>query len=325
VSLQGTRGFTLVELMVALAVAMLIVGGALRVFMTGRRTLNVTESQAQIRAAAGFALAALEWDLRMASSWGLSADTDGIEGRLGSAAPLDAEPAGSCGDAWATDLARFVDGNNNGYALDCRPYQRQASPASDTLIVRRVDGEAVASPRSGRFYIRSGLAGAGRLFVAPDPSAAPAAPTEIHELVVNAYYVSPTSSLSTTEQAVPSLRMKRLTGGPAGPRVIDEEVAPGVEGLQIELGIDRDPPGSPGRGSVDAWVPPDAPALSAVPPGRPVPVIAVRVWLRVRAERRETGFLDDAVYDESDLDPWIPQDAYRRELVSTTVYLRNGH
>ena len=53
------------------------------------------------------------------------------------------------------------------------------------------------------------------------------------------------STISEADNPVPSLRVKTLTGGSRGPRVVDQEVLPGVEDLQIRLGVDTDSPGSP--------------------------------------------------------------------------------
>jgi hypothetical protein len=52
--------------------------------------------------------------------------------------------------------------------------------------------------------------------------------------------------------------------------------------------------------------------------------LAVRVWVRVRAERAERGFRDTAKYVYADQDVGPFNDAFRRVVVSKTVYLRNA-
>jgi hypothetical protein len=53
-------------------------------------------------------------------------------------------------------------------------------------------------------------------------------------------------------------------------------------------------------------------------------VLAVRVWVRVRAERAERGFQDTATYVYADQNVGPFNDGFRRVVVSKTVYLRNA-
>jgi len=50
----------------------------------------------------------------------------------------------------------------------------------------------------------------------------------------------------------------------------------------------------------------------------------VRIWLRVRAERPEQGFVDTATYTYADINHGPFNDNYRRLVVSKTIYLRNA-
>ena len=103
---------------------------------------------------------------------------------------------------------------------------------------------------------------------------------------MNGYYVSPTSTLGA---GIPSLRRKRLVNGP---QVIDEEVLPGVEDMQVELGVDTDPFGAATRGSINRYVNPGAPMLDPASPlfDPNAQILAVRVWFRIRAEAIENGY-----------------------------------
>jgi hypothetical protein len=142
------------------------------------------------------------------------------------------------------------------------------------------------------------------------PTGYAAETSETRDLVVNAYYVSPRSVGADT---MPSLRRLRLVAGPA---IGDEEIMQGVEDLQVELGIDES---NPRDGTADRWEAPGDlnPAIESV--------AAVRVWLRVRADNPEVGFVDGKTYQYADQD-WTPSGAdagFRRLLVSTTIQLRN--
>jgi type IV pilus assembly protein PilW len=150
--------------------------------------------------------------------------------------------------------------------------------------------------------------------------------SQTHELLVTGYYVSTTSTLSTPGNPVPSLRRHYLRDGPA--IQLNEEVLPGVEDMQVQFGIDTDPVGAVNRGSIDRYVNGDDPIFDPMSPAflPTAKILAVRIWLRIRAERPENGF-DDSVnnyrYADQDFTP-PPGDSFRRIVVSKTIYLRNA-
>ena len=53
-------------------------------------------------------------------------------------------------------------------------------------------------------------------------------------------------------------------------------------------------------------------------------VLAVRVWLRIRADRPENGFTDTANYVYADRNQAALNDAFRRSVVTKTIYVRNA-
>jgi type IV pilus assembly protein PilW len=320
-------GLTLIELMVALAIGSFLMIGAITVFMQSRTTFRVTESLARLQENARFALDAIEPDIRMAHYWGLTARSYLITNR---AAPTD--PAGpgpnTCGNNWTINLNEAVQGTNNAYNWACAATVGPVAPASDTLIVRRVTEDAVPLPLTANtMYIqssRTGLLG-GRIFVGTTiPSDFDPATSETHRLVVNGYFVSQSSSIPN----VPSLRMKTLLATGA---IQEQEVLAGVEDMQVQFGVDTDVPGeptapNPNRGSIDRYVNPDAalitPGAGGFDPN--AEVLAVRVWLRVRAERPENGFTDTATYNYAGQVAGPFGDNFRRMVVSKTIYLRNA-
>ena len=52
-------------------------------------------------------------------------------------------------------------------------------------------------------------------------------------------------------------------------------------------------------------------------------VVAVRVWVRMRADNPEQGFVDGRTYKYADTN-YKPNDNYRRVVMSRTIYLRNS-
>jgi len=53
-------------------------------------------------------------------------------------------------------------------------------------------------------------------------------------------------------------------------------------------------------------------------------ILAVRIWVRIRAERAENGFSDTNVYQYADVNVGPFNDGFRRIVVSKTIYLRNA-
>ncbi len=323
---RAHRGMTLIELMVALAIGALLMVGAIAVFMQSRTTFRIAESVARLQENARFALEVLEADIRMAHYWGLTTTTGGIVNR---AAPYAANGPGTdtCGNNWTIDLDRAIDGSNNRYAFRCAgtaPVETNA----DTLIVRRASEEPERPPLTGAATLRLQTVrgpGESRIFTGTTiPGGYAAATSATHRLLANGYYVSRTSSATAAGAlAVPSLRVWTLL---ADGTMENQEVSGGVEDLQVQLGIDTDLPDTPDRGAVDRYVdigdPLLDPAHAAFNPD--AVVLAVRVWLRVRAERPENGFTDTAEYGYADRRVGPFNDAFRRLVVSKTLYLRNA-
>jgi type IV pilus assembly protein PilW len=234
-SLRHQTGLTLIELMVALAIGSFLIIGAIQIYNQSRQAFVVNESIARVQETAQFAMDTIEADLRMASNWGRNSRGLAVEGRslVGDANPTDLTvPTPSCGDSWAFDLARPIDGSDNTYTLPCAASGGSAG-SSDVITVRRASVQPVL-PEAGRLQIQSTRI-QGELFEMDTVPAAfqpitnhpitgvPSSGT--HNLMVNSYYVSPTSTLIP---GVPTLRRKTLTVRSGAPFIEDQEVAPGV-------------------------------------------------------------------------------------------------
>jgi type IV pilus assembly protein PilW len=294
--------------------------GAVTVFMQSRTTFRMNEAVSRLQENARFVIDAIEPDIRMANFFGLTSRSYKVDGR---ATPLQAPAfpiAGDCGANWSVNLLSEVDGTNNGYAWACPPFG-VAVPTADTLVVRRVLEDPDVLPLAANMlYVQSARYQNSQIFVGPVvPAGYPPGVSQSHRLVANGYYVSTNSSLDTPGNAVPSLRVKTLVGL----SVIDQEVLPGVEDMQVEFGIDTDVGGSPGRGTINRYVNAGNPLLNPVL-NPDVEVLAVRIWLRVRAERPDIAYTDTANYAYAD--QVIPAfgDRFRRVVVSKTIYLRNA-
>ncbi len=327
-TVRRQSGLTLVELMVALAIGSFLMIGAVQIYNQSRQAFVVNESIARVQETAQFAMDTIEADLRMASNWGRNSRGLAVEGRsmVGDANPNGLTiPAPTCGDDWAFDLARPIDGSDNAYNLICAA-SGGAQAGSDVVTVRRASVQPVPL-EVGRLQVQStriqgelfelGAVPAAFLPVTNHPvTGAPSSAT--HNLLVNSYYVSPTSALIP---GVPTLRRKTLTVRNGAPFIEDQEVAPGVENIQLQLGIDIDE-----DNTVDRYVNPGDdvynPAAAGYIPG--ARVMTARIWLLVRGVTTEFGLQDARNYQLGNFNVGQVNDSFRRLQVSKTILLRNA-
>jgi hypothetical protein len=203
------------------------------------------------------------------------------------------------------------------------------------LTLRRADTRD-ASPEAGRLQIFSSrLASrtAQYLFADGAPPGTADADHRVLNLIVRTYYIARDS---VSRPNFPALRMKSLTRS-GGNVVFDEdEVMTGIEDLQVQFGIDSGDYDNDGAidsgadvnedgipessGRITRYVSPDFPNLERFTVG------AVRIWLRVRADEPEVGFIDTRTYNYANTTytPAGQDQKYRRVLVSRTVAVRNA-
>ncbi len=335
--LRRQAGLTLIELMVALAIGSFLMIGTIQIYNQSRQAFVVNESIARVQETAQFAMDTIEADLRMASNWGRTSRGLAVEGRsvIGDANPNTLPlPIANCAVDWALNLALPIDGVNNGYGLAC-PASGGSQANSDVVTVRRAS-VAHVDPVAGRLQIQTTRI-QGELFsdgAVPatfnaataasaaddltDPAVAPLFDSETHNLIVTSYYVSPTSALIN---GVPTLRRQRLTTLGGVPFIADEEVAPGVENLQIQLGVDID-----ADNTVDQYVTPgnaiyNPTAVGFIPGAR---IMTARIWLIVRGVNIEPGLRDGRNYTPAGVALGVQTDNFRRIQVSKTILLRNA-
>ena len=332
-------GFSLVELVVALAISLFLISAAVTVYVRGRVVFETNETVARLQDAGRYALSVIEPDIELAGYFGLSntaasfrlvehgrtqsflATAWGLRQSAGTAISELGTAAHACGRNFAIDILRVAQGSNGRFALGpdatsaCQPYPPGAESGADTLTLRRASVD-VTTAQAGRIQILSSrLSGFGGqlLFVDGQPPARPDVDHEIHDLLVRAYYVARSS---VDHAHFPALRVKSLTSISGRAAFADSEVVPGIEDLQVQFAIDS----ASHNGQASSYVNPDFPDLESQQ------IVAVRLWVRVRAESPEPGFADDRQYDYADV-RFVPagaERAIRRVLLSRTIALRNA-
>jgi len=327
--LRLQHGISLVELMVALSIGLFLLAGAVTVFGKTRDLYRTNDASARLQETARYAMGTIEADLRMANYWGLMSRADLIEN--GPALDLVNPPAvdptytlpadlstyaatiNSCGAMWAVKLPAYVEANDNAYGYGCAAFGTPAA-GTDQLTVRRAGTQLIANlaASAGQIKLQTSRV-QGTLFSGSAIPAGYAPPlSETRALVVHGYYVDQASEQAAN---LGSLRRKQLGFAGGAPVILDQEIVPGVQDLQVEFGVDLD-----ADQNADYFVAPSA----AIPAGDQA--VAVRVWLLVRSETPELGFVDNRTYSYASrvgAAAITPNDNFRRLLVSKTFALRN--
>ena len=328
------------ELMIALALGLMLTVAFISVLERCRREMTVNESLAQLESNARQALDVLSFDLEHAGFLGFSggstlqlwrggivlAEGDALR-EPDAANPRSAVaglPAGShaCGANLAVDLELPVAAANNSWLTGADP--RDCTPpasagfvhaGSDVLVIRHASFE-MTTPHAGRLQLylhRLEAHGAAALFADGVPPGPLGPDTEVRDVDVRCYYIADSS---VGRAGWPALRVKALTEASGRAQFRDEEVMPGVEDLQVELGV-RD------ASAADAnlrFVTADTANLHTQQ------VVAVRLWLRIRADTTERDYEESRPlrYSDTSFAPDAVEAGQRRLLVERTVFLRNA-
>jgi type IV pilus assembly protein PilW len=347
---HNERGVGLIELLVSLALGTLLIFGATQAYVDSRRAYAINETIGRMHETARYAISVMESDVRMANYWGLLKGAESIGGRAGQSdaqSVLGGNAARTCGRNFALDLDNSIEGTNGTYSASCPAKNDNAVANADTLTIRRASTVSSASKQAGPLRICSTRL-QGVLVTDPSASALCAgAKAQVNDLIVNLYYIDRDSDQRT---GVPSLRRKLLN---ATSDFEDAEIVPGVEDMQIQFGVDMS--GGVGSASGAAVRYLDAgPTLTELMTNaeHPAQIVSVRVWLLIRADTPEAGFVDKRIYEygnrraahgvtadlASGSGPELPAyrpslssdvgadgaQHYRRILVSRTFQLRNA-
>lgn len=264
--------------MIAVTLSSVLLIGAMTIYSQARSVYRTTENVARLQENLRFARDILRSDLQLANFWGRTNRADLIDRAPG----VVVRCRGRNVTNWILDLGRAIEAHGDTFTLPCPMTDRAAK--SDVLVTRHAH-PAATTPVNGAIQIRSSGRG-GSIFSHHGNRFHPGPGVAVFDVVVNAWYVS---AHSDYDPGTPALRRLSLVRGV----MQDQEVIPGIESLQITLGLDTD-----GDNRVNAYVAGDH--SDARRPG--VRVLAVRMKLTARSDR---------------------PDRLRSELTQT-VFLRNA-
>ncbi|RKZ90467.1 MAG: hypothetical protein DRQ43_11260 [Gammaproteobacteria bacterium] len=293
------RGFSMVELMVAMVIGLFLISALVQVVLSGKKSFTAADHFSRLQENGRVTVSMLTSDLKRAGYMGGNSEIDTI---YGSAEKEDT--AATCiGDdtSWGRMVAQSIygiDGTNVGYAcISNDDYLR-----GDVLTVRYASPWVGGAFEANQLYLRSSVF-QGKIFHGSDEALVnnivTDQPQSVHELVAYAYFVG-NSDRSCNGAAVPSLFRVKLdsNGNPE-----TEELLPGVEDFQVQYG-------EAGQYvNADAVVDWDQ-------------VVSAQFWLLLRSECAETGFNDPRTYNLG-IRVYTPGDSFNRQLYSSVVAFRN--
>ena len=304
---KSISGFSLIELMVSMAIGMFLVAGVFTVYVNGHDSRRAVESEVKMVDDARFALGVIAYDLRHAGLYGRLKEPDFVDKTsLGVI-------SGECSADWAIDVTRPV------FAFDdpagVSPYASCGSSfhvtGGDVIEMRYTIGQPVAALIANTVYINGDTNEAK--FHISDSSVAISTVAKNYQVVASAYYVKSWSDIAT--DGIPSLHQVSLQPGTAGPAVVDNLILSGVETLQIQFGMDLN-----GDGSVNQYVNPGDAAMDWSK------VVAAQIWLVVRSLHYNMG-LDTSVTFNAPPFPGgtliFGNDGFTRKMLSTVVQFRD--
>lgn len=295
------RGFSLVELMVALLIGLIVVGGLVSVLMANRQAFNVQQGNNFNQENLRFGMGRVAWSLRMADFWG-GVKTDDIVG-LSDASGVKGT-SGDCTGAWVLSVGKGKENGIRGYdgaatfpiagCVDTGNYVKY----SDVVVVRYADTrgydptkatganfdstDPTVVPNRTTYFLVASVAQQGNLFY----TGTPVPPTPISSVTgryvypyqFEMYYLRPCSDPGADQvcgtaddgdaaSRIPTLMRMRMSATGA---LMSEVVSEGIEQLQFEYAS----PGAP-------FQPAAASNFAAV--------TQVRVSMVARAAARDTG------------------------------------
>ncbi|MEX1032926.1 MAG: PilW family protein [Cellvibrionaceae bacterium] len=316
---RASRGLTLTELLVAMALGLFLVTGIMTVFLQSKRSYQQDDELARMQESARYTLRLLTRELALAGLSGYYR----FEAHTAEGTPAIAS---DCGTNWAVNFGQPIEFSND---VTVTPYAACIDTAdirssTDVLAVRRtaddytlddgsVNPKANLDPTNAAFATRVYLQKSGldyTFLTGGDISAADATAGSgvgLWEYYAKIFYIRPYSVAAGDNLpalCVKSLELSTMTGNC---------LVEGVENLQFEFGIDGNGDGVPEQFEAD----PTAAQLSNA--------VAIRVHLLMRSFNPIPGYTNDKTYTLGSTlaAAYAPNDNYFRRVYSTTVLLRN--
>ena len=327
------RGFSLVELMVALAIGLVLLTLLATVFANSSRSQKEITMAAQQVENGRYAIELLSEDLRHAGFYGpyfsLPAPTALTDPcslaladlRTGIALPVQGY------DSPASSPLSCIDDDNFVAGTDILVIRRVSTvtTAAGSLVNNLVYLQSTASPNVATNPVidLGSSASSFNLQIRNGSGANVAAP--IRKLETHIYFIAPCSTptgsgntkcTSTDDGGTPIPTLKRLelsVDSSGNTAMVTYPLVEGIQNLQFEYGIDTDSDGGPnGSSTTDPGAAPNWQN-----------VMAGRLYLLARNTQPSAGYIDNKTYNLGGTTVSAPGDNYRRHLYTAAVRVKN--
>lgn len=312
---KNCRGFSLVELMVALLLGLVLSFGVINLFIEQKSNFLETEESARMQENGRYGLHILSKEASLSGFYGGQINLD----EIASAA------AGVVTEACAKDVSEpltFVDHLSHGDlsteipCVDPDASANNVSAKSDVLVIRRVsgsptvfDGESAIEGKTiagaindNEEYFRIVDYGADIAFLQGAGAETGGGITSgvnwsLWEYESKAFYVNNDDQLcqqAMTESFDASVKMCLLDG---------------IEALQFEFGVED------AAGGIEYKSTPSTADLGSA--------VSLRIYILAKTSLPDGNYTDNKTYDIANMDAYTPGDHYRRRIYTATVVLRN--
>lgn len=326
-NIRRESGFTAIELMIAMLIGLILMGGVMQIFASSRHTYRMHEATSRMQEAGRMALEMISRDIRMADFWGCASDLDKVTNGLDTAGAgyIDFASGGIIGVEGGADPDSLTlrGGTNAGVTL-LPPYGPLTSsplniPAGNTL--QQGDVVFVADcDRADVFQISNADPGSTGV-LEHDTSGATAPGNEnIADPTCPGANAHCLSKIYGADATVFTTSETSYTVGPGSegqPALFrnGQEFLDGIEDMQILYGEDLDLPGTFGAGVANYYVP----ANQVADMNR---VVSVRVAIVTRSYDDNLTSNANQNYSVLGVNRVAP-DERLRQVYTTTVNIRN--
>ena len=323
---RASGGFTIIEILVALAISMVLIAGFIKVIVDVNQGTRLVESLNVSQDGARIAQDILGKGIINAGHWG------GINGDdINPAGSLTLVASGGCNAAWITNTAEPIRGYDGGANLAATSFPTGCitnyQAATDILVLRYADPEVMvpsasvtATANANTLFVRtiladSSLGNVGEIFKGGSGITtllATGDPLGSYNYAYRSdiYYIRACSVTSPSCDNVPTLVRMRYDGTGYQSEILVEQ----VEQMQLAFGSDTDGDMTADRYDAAANVP------------NWTRVNSVRLDLVVRNTTGTAEFSDTATYTLAggfSYDVATADEKYRRQVFPSTIQIRN--
>lgn len=312
------RGFSLLEVFIALAIGLVLFAGVLSIFVGMKTTTAETSSYGELQENGRFALSLLSEDLLRQDFWG---DYTGTLD-LSSINPVPGAPTGECvGDGINNGTFPLANGHfrtlwgetvTSASIMGCIT---DAKIGSDVLQLKRVvsspevdgAGDPITAAPAGNFYLVANINSGSVISAGAVPALDNA---QIWQYQHHVYYVR--------EETVGGNVVPVLMQGQLGSQLTFSPIVDGIDMIRFLYGVDTD-----NDGIVNAFISADNMTQGYWNRANDSRIVAVKIYVLARNVRPDLKYTNTNTYVLGDLEVEV-NDNYRRLLFSSTVTLFNA-